>query len=552
MKNKNDFSVLIGGQAGQGSRLAGNLLAKIFNFLGYQVYVYEDYQSLIRGGHNFSQVRVSEREVEAKREKIDFLLALDKDTLNLHKKNLAKDGLIIFNSNRIQSKEGIGIPIEKITQEMGGIPIMANTALIAAFSKIVGIEFKSVEEVLSKEIKKAVDLNLKIAQRAYQEAKTILKIKKLKKASTTLLTGNEAVALGMVKAGLKFYFAYPMTPATSIMNFLAQRENLRVKVIQPENEIAVINMALGCAFAGQKAAVGSSGGGFALMVEALSLAGQSEIPILIVESQRAGPSTGMPTYNLQSDLLFVLSAGHGDFPRFVIAPGDAQQCFFYAGLSLNLSWKYQTPVILLLDKDLSENTFTVREKIFEKIKPESPLYWDKKGNYKRYQITQNGISPLAFPGEKKAIVKANSYEHDEFGISSDDEKIVEKMQEKRRKKYKMMEKEVEKLPAVKVYGKKNSKIALVAFGISKGPAREVAENLGIKLVQPIIMEPFPKRQMALALSGAKKIFTIEMNTSGQLAKWLNQNGIKVDGKILKYTGRPFLVEEIEEKIKKII
>jgi len=555
-----DFSILIGGAAGQGSRFAGLIIAKIFNRLGYRIYIYEDYQSLIRGGHNFSQIRASEKEFQSRKEKIDFLLALDEKTINLHKKDLAPEGLIIFNSDKIESKEGIGVPAEKITKEMGGIPIMANTALISAFSKIVGIDFEILEEILKKEFKKGIDLNLKIARKAYETSKNLFKIAGVQPLSSLLLTGNEATALGMAKAGLKFYFAYPMTPATSIMNFLAGRENLNVKVIQPENEISVINMALGAAFAGKRSAAGSSGGGFALMVEALSLAGQSETPILIIESQRGGPSTGMPTYNLQGDLLFVLSAGHGDFPKFVIAPGDAEQCLYYSALGLNLAWKYQTPVILLLDKDVSENTFSVDEKILSSIKPENALLWDEGlafanasagKEYKRYKITEDGISPLAFPGQKDVIIKANSYEHDEFGITIESEE-VEKMQEKRLRKYRKMAEEVESLPAIKVYGNEKSEVAIISWGISKGAAMEAAENLGIKLIQPIIIEPFPEKQMRKALEGVKKIFSVELNTSGQMAKVLNQNGIKVVGKILKYTGRPFLAKEIEVKIKKLL
>ena len=549
---KKEFSILIGGQAGQGSRFAGLIIAKIFGRLGYRIYIYEDYQSLIRGGHNFSQIRASEKEFQSRKEKIDFLLALDKNTLDLHKKDLDQNGLIVFNSDKIESKEGIGVPIEKITKEMGGIPIMANTALISAFSKIVGIDFEILKEVLTQEIKKSIDLNLKIAKKAFEESKILLKIKKLEQKPKILLTGNEGIASGMAKAGLKFYFGYPMTPATSIMNFLVSRENLNVKVIQPENEISVINMALGASFAGKRSAVGTSGGGFALMVEALSLAGQSETPILIVESQRGAPSTGMPTYNLQGDLLFVLSAGHGDFPRFVIAPGDAEQCFYYAGLGLNLAWKYQTPVILLVDKDVSENTFSVDEKILNSTQPEEPIFWDTKGEYKRYRITENGISLLTFPGEKNAIVKANSYEHDEFGISNDEEEMVERMQEKRLRKYRKMAEEVESLPAIKVYGNEKSEVAIISWGISKGAAKEVAENLGIKLIQPIIIEPFPEKQMEEALRGVKKIFLVELNSTGQMAKILNQNEIKVDGKILKYNGRPFWAREIEEKLKGIL
>jgi 2-oxoglutarate ferredoxin oxidoreductase subunit alpha len=547
-----DFSILIGGKAGQGSRMAGLIIAKIFNQLGYKIYTYEDYQSLIRGGHNFSEIRVSKKEVQSRKGKIDFLLALDKETVDFHKKDLEKDGLLIFNADKVQLNEGIGIPIETISRELGGKPIMANTALISAFAKIIGIGWEILENVLKKEIRQEVELNLKIAKRAYDfsetKTKSLSDFKRIKSLSTNLLlTGNEATALGMARAGLKFYFAYPMTPSTSIMNFLARREDLGVKVIQPENEISVINMALGTSFVGKRSAVGTSGGGFALMTEAVSLAGQSETPILIVESQRAGPSTGMPTYNLQGDLLFVLNAGQGDIPRFVIAPGDAEQCFYYSALALNLAWRYQTPVIFLLDKDLSENTFSVNEKILGKIKEENPVFWDKKGEYKRYKITKDGISPLTFPGEENAIVKSTSYEHDEFGITIESEE-VKRMQEKRLKKYEKMKREVERLPAIKIYGNKNSRIALISFGISKGAAREAAENLKIKLIQPIIVEPFPKRQMERALKGVKKIFTVELNTTGQMAKLLNQNGIKVDGKILKYDGRPFLAREIEEKL----
>ena len=546
-----DFSILIGGEAGQGSRMAGLIIAKIFNQLGYRIYIYEDYQSLIRGGHNFSQIRAAEKEFQSRKEKIDFLLALDENTILLHEKDLAEKGLIIFNEDKIKRKNGIGIPIEKITKEMGGFPIMANTALISSFAKIIGVDWQILGEVLKKEIKRETELNLKIAKRVYEISKNLLKIEKISKEPSLLLTGNEATALGLAKAGLKFYFAYPMTPATSIMNFLAKMEDLNVKVIQPENEISVINMALGASFAGAKSAVGTSGGGFALMTEGLSLAGQSETPILIVESQRGGPSTGMPTYNLQGDLLFVLSAGHGDIPRFVIAPGDAAECLYYSGLGLNLAWKYQTPVILLIDKDVSENTFCVNEKILNLIQSEKPLLWAKSGDYKRYKITEDGVSPLAFPGEKDAIVKADSYEHDEFGITIESEE-VEKMQEKRLRKYETMKKAVEKLPAVKVYGNQNSNIALVAWGITKGAAKEIAENLGIKLIQPIIIEPFPQKQMREVLKGVEKLFSIELNTTGQMAKVLNSQGIKVDGKILKYNGRPFFVKEIEDKLKKLL
>lgn len=543
-----DFSILIGGQAGQGTRFGGALLAKIFNELGYFVYVYEDYQSLIRGGHNFSEIRVSEKEIFARKEKIKTILALDQNTVNLHKKRLLKDGVLIFNEDKVKEK-GFGVFAEKIVKEEGGIPVMVNIALISFAAKIFGINWEFLEEILKRELKKQTELNLKIAKRAFDLGKPVFKFKNLKKEKSLLLTGNEACALGIVKAGLKFYFAYPMTPATSILNFLAQREDeFQIKVIQPENEIAVINMALGAAFAGKRAAVGTSGGGFALMTEALSLACQAEVPILIIESQRGGPSTGMPTYNLQGDLDFVLGAGHGDMIKIIIAPGNAEQASIWSAKALNFAWRYQVPVILLLDKDLSENTFPVKESILNQIKTERPKIWQKEGEYKRYKITKDGISPLAFPGTPNISIKACSYEHDEYGISSDEEKTVQKMIEKRARKLETIKRDLEKEKTFETFGKKSSKIAIFSFGISSGISKEVAENLGLKFIQPIILQPFLEKAILRELRGVKKIFTVELNSLGQFSNLLIKSGIFSEP-ILKYSGRPFFVEELERKLK---
>ncbi len=550
---KKDYSILIGGQAGQGSRRAGLIIAKLFNQLGYRIFIYDDYQSLIKGGHNFSKIRVSEKQVLSQRLKIDFLLALDKKTIEKHKNDLADNGIIIYNSDKIKEKQGIGVPIETTVRELGGISIMANTALISAFAKIIGVERKILEKVLKKEIKKGIDLNLKIARKTYNETKNLIKIDKVEKQILPLLSGNEAISLGMIKADLDLYIAYPMTPATGILHYLVSHQKyFNISACQFENEISVINTAIGGAFAGARTAVGTSGGGFALMVEALSLAAQSETPILIIESQRMSPASGVPTCTAQSDLLFTLTAGHGDFLRFVIAPGDAEQSFFWAGKALNLCWKYQTPSILLVDKEISESTFSFNKNLLENIKYEKPLLWHKEKEYKRYRITKNGISPLAFPGQKNIVSKANSYEHDEFGITVDDEKAVEKMQLKRLRKFQSMREEVEKLKAVEVYGNKTSEKAIVAWGSTIGPVKEIVEELNIKLIQPIIVEPFPEKQMKKALKGVKKLISVELNALGQMEKVLNCYGIKPNERILKYNGRPFLPEELREKISKIL
>lgn len=548
---KKDYSILIGGQAGQGSRTAGLLIAKIFSEVGYKIFIYDDYQSLIRGGHSFSHIRASHKDVLSHREKVDFLLALDKKTIENHKEKLSKEGIIVYNSDRISFKgeNSLGIPMDEIAESFKGTPIMSNTALVSGFAKIIGVEWKVLKNLLEKEFKKHQKTNLKIAKKAFDSVNSLTKIKKLNQKTLPLLTGNEALSLGAVKAGLDFYLAYPMTPASGILHYLAsKKDKFNIAVSQLENEVGIVNAALGAAYTGSRTMVGTSGGGFALMTEGLSLAVQSEIPLVIVESQRMSPGSGVPTYTGQGDLLFSLSAGHGDIVKFVISPGDAQEAFYWAGKIMNLSWKYQTPSILLIDKEVSESTFSFDQKVFNQVKYEKPLMWNNKGKYLRYKDTKKGISPLEFPGKKGVVVKSNSYEHDEFGITIEDEKSVKKMQEKRLRKFKEMEKEIEKLEAVKVFGRKNSEKAIICWGSTKGPAKEVAEKLGVKMVYPIVLEPFPQKQMEKALRGVKKIALVETNGLAQLGEVLKKFGIKIDKKVLKYDARPFLPEEIERAL----
>ena len=369
-----------------------------------------------------------------------------------------------------------------------------------------------------------------------------------------MLTGNEAVALGAVQAGLEAYIAYPMTPATSVLHYLAAKQKeFNLIVFQDESEISVINAAIGSAFAGKRTMVGTSGGGFALMTEGVSLAAQAEVPVVVVESQRTGPATGVPTYSAQADLLFVLNSGHGDFVRLVVAPGDTEESFYLTGMALNLAWKYQLPALVLIDKAISESTFSFDESVVDKVKPEESLFWNKKGEYQRYLDTKNGISPLAFPGEPNAVIKGTSYEHDEAGITAEeDAKQITAMQDKRMRKYAALSKEIDKPGAVKVYGNKRSDKAIIFWGSTKGAAIEAAEKLNIKAIQPLVLQPFPEKQMAKALEGVKTLISAETNVMGQLAKVLSCEGIKVDDQILKYDGRPFLPEEIEDKLKSLI
>ncbi|MEJ2655944.1 MAG: 2-oxoacid:acceptor oxidoreductase subunit alpha [Desulfobacterales bacterium] len=547
-----EISILIGGKAGDGTRQAGHVIASLLNRIGYRIFFYDDYPSLIRGGHNFSVIRASEKRIGAHKDMIDIIIALNQDTVENHKHRLKADGIILYDSKKVET-QGLGIDFMSIVKEFDGKPIMRNTAAIGALAGILNLEWSILENDIKNSIGKDIDLNLKIARNAYDRIGTSLKpVRKLDQQSLPLVTGNEAISLGAVKAGLNMYIAYPMTPASAILHYLAAHENeLGVVTVHPESEISVALMALGAAYTGAKTMVGTSGGGFALMTEALSLAGQSEIPMVIVECQRAGPSTGVPTYTMQGDLNFVVYAGHGEFIRVVLAPGDADEAFYLTGLAVNLAWKFQIPTFVLSDKHLSESIFSF-EPDLDKVKPEDPLLWDGQGEYKRYLDTPNGISPLAFPGNAEAIVKVSSYEHDENGITTEEPGQIARMQRKRLRKRKALADELGKYDTVNVYGNLESKTALLCWGSTKGACIEVAETLDLKVVQPLVLEPLPVESLKKALSGVEKIIDVEVNATGQLAKFIAGQGFCIDDMILRFDSRPFTVDNLLDSVKEVL
>jgi 2-oxoglutarate ferredoxin oxidoreductase subunit alpha len=544
-----DLSILIGGKAGFGIDKGSSMIASLLSRLGYRIYIYRDYPSLIRGGHTFTIIRASENKVAAHSDKVDVLLALNQDAINLHKARLKENALVIYDSDSVKS-EGTGIALGKILKEENATEIARNTAIIGAFCKAVGIEWKILEDTVKKYIPKEADINLKVALRAYNEAKPALKIVALKQPLLPFFTGNESASLGLVKAGLDTYISYPMTPTSPMLHFLAaQAERFGIKVIHPESEISVMLMATGAAYCGEKVAVGSSGGGFCLMTEGLSFSAMAELPVVIVLGQRPGPSTGLPTYSCQTELHFALHAGQGEFARFMVAPGDAEECYYWAQVALNMSGKYQLPSIILTDKTLAEGTFSFDMNLAKPLPVQDPVLWDRKTPYKRYLNTDSGISPLALVPDKDATIKANSYEHDESGITTEDAALTKTMQDKRLRKGVHLAKELEEYETVKVYGNANSDTVILCWGSNKGVSVEVASKMGLKVVQPIVLEPFPLNRFKETLKGVKKLIAVENNATGQLASLINGLGLKVDAKILKYDGRPFSLEELEELLK---
>ncbi|HEX3001885.1 MAG TPA: pyruvate ferredoxin oxidoreductase, partial [Methanoregula sp.] len=461
-------------------------------------------------------------------------------------------GGILFNADQVKS-EGQGISVKSVLAEANAPVIMGNSAIIGGFAKAAGIDWETVGEVFHSSVPKGVDLNRKVAKRAYDQLATVYQIPIRNHTPLPLLTGNEAAGLGLIRGGLDAYVSYPMTPSSSLLHFLAgEKETFGITVVHPENEIAVVLMGLGFAYAGKRAAVGTSGGGFCLMTEGLSFSGMAELPLVFLVSQRTGPSTGLPTYTGQSDLEFVLHAGQGEFPRLIIAPGDAREALEWSAAAMDIAWKYQVPAFILTDKTLSESTYSVDTGGHELTMEHGYPVWDGSAPYRRYADTPGGVSPLAFPGARDAVVKVNSYAHDESGCTTEEEELVSLMAEKRIKKEEGLAREMNARPQVNVLGVPDAPVTLLCWGSTKGVCSEVGQNLRLRVVQPVVLEPFPMTQLGVALAGTEKLICVEENATGPLAALAAQYGILADERILRYDGRPFTPERLGEKIRGVL
>lgn len=545
-----DISVLIGGKAGTGINSAGSIIARIFSACGLRAYMYYDYPSLIKGGHNFAIIRAADREVRGHREKIDLILAMDQETVRRHAERLGDGGTIIMDAGAVKG-DGIGVDLDAIVREESAPPITRNSALIGAFCRACGIPWTTVEEVLTRAVPKEQEANLRVARRGYETSREVQRLPETGKAPLPALSGNDAIAFGLLDAGLEGYVAYPMTPSSSILHTLAALAGrFGISVVHPENEIAVMLTALGAAYAGRRVAVGTSGGGFCLMTEGFSLAGMAEIPALVVLAQRPGPSTGVPTYSAQGDLFFALSAGQGEFPRIVAAPGTAEEAWYWAGALLDLAWKFQTPTILLTDKNLGEGLFSFGTA--KKRPAMEPTLWDGVGEYARYRDDADGISPLAFPGIAGVTVKTDSYAHDERGITTEDPAVVAQMADKLLKKGAAISRTLEDYPCVETAGDAGAKTALLCWGSTAGVCTEVGMRLGLRVVRPVVLSPFPEAHLKSSLAGTGQVVAVEENSTGQLASLASAHGVGIDTRIGKYDGRPFAVEELERRLHEVI
>jgi len=536
--------ILVGGQAGQGSDRTSLLIAETLTSLGFYVFNYRDYPSLIKGGHNFNILKISDKPVYSHENSIDVILALDQKTVDIHKKDLRTGGFILSASD---------LDIQSVLKKLKAPPIFGNNILLGALFKLLGLPLTALEKTFEKQFGPKAPLLKKSASAGYQMIKSS-KIKLELPARRTelhLLSGSQAVAKGAIQAGIDIYFAYPMTPATPVLHLLAaQQEKAKIKVVQLENEIAVINAALGASYAGAMTMTGTSGGGFALMSEAMSLSGMAEIPLVVYLAQRTAPATGVPTYTGQGDLKFALNIGHGEFPRIVVAPGDPDEAISRTIEAFYLACKYQTLAIILSDKHLAESGTTFSKFSQLRVKPDKFLVTKPPANYQRYQITKNGISPRAIPGQGP-MVRATSYEHDEMGYTIEDAEGTIKMNDKRMRKLIGLKKEINSLEPVSFYGQ--GKKLIVAWGSTKGAILDALKSLsGWRLMQISYLQPFPVKIVSQAIKQAQEVVLVENNVTGLLADVIaEQTGQIIKKKLLKYDARPFTSQDVIKGIRRI-
>jgi len=574
--NMIDFTWKIGGEAGFGVMTTGVVFSKIATRSGYNIFDYVEYPSLIRGGHNAYEVRVSDQDAVCLDNKIDILVCLNKETFEKHNHRLLKESLIIYDKNEFEldcEYKKIHVPFDQIISNLKGSSVMKNTIALGASIAVIGgdinILLNIIEEQFKKKGEEVISFNKKFAELGYEAVTknfSNLTKKWLSKKTEILpklvITGNDAFSLGAVIADSRFYCAYPMTPSSSVLATLASWQQKNKMVVRhAEDEISVINTALGASFAGVRSSVGTSGGGFALMVETVSLSGVTEIPIVIFLSQRPGPATGMPTWTEQGDLLFTVHAGHGEFPKIILAPGDQQEMIELTTKSFNLADIYQLPVIVMSDMYLSEGHKSIEKKVVDKIFKDykvdkGKIVNTKKKNYLRYQITEDGISERLIPGTPGSFYQANSYEHLEDSHTTEESKYRLEQVNKRGQKWTTYLKQDFCLP--KIYGDINkATYVFVSWGSTKGIILEAQKNLDKKGLKTAFIHfnhiyPLDKNKVKDLFKNNKKYILVENNSWGQFGKLLLQEtGVEIKERILRYDGRPITVEEIVSQVIKL-
>ena len=571
--SKYDLSLAIGGEAGQGIATPGDILARIFVRRGLHLYTYNAYQSIIRGGHIFLTVRVSDKELYSHGDKLDLLLCLNQDTMTRHLNLMGPGSRVIYNGDSItpgDANDGVHLCPLPVSDLSGGSRnrLIQNTIAVGAIMSMLGLDFDILEESLTLRFQRqgqsVIDQNVEVARAGFGHANDNF-VPFYDSTPTggkplAVWAGNDALAMGGAAAGVKFYCAYPMSPSSGVLHWMAQNaRNLGIMVRQVEDEIGVANMAIGAAHAGCRAMCGTSGGGFALMTEAVGAAGMMEIPVVFINVQRAGPSTGVPTKTEQGDLWQVLGASQGDFERFIVAPLSALDCYNTMPEIFNLVDKAQCPAIVLSDLLIGEGRFSVDPDDIDMhpaidrgdlITQPAPA-----NGYMRYQNTESGVSPRALPGLEGYVHIVATDEHDEDSVLISDEftnPLKRRMMvEKRARKFQDI---ITAIAPPELEGPADADVTLVGWGSTYGVIKEAIEQLaeqGVKANQLPIkwIVPFHADAVTEILSSAKQVIIVENNYSGQFYRYMrSETGLSVHGHIRKYDGEPFMPHHIVEGV----
>jgi 2-oxoglutarate/2-oxoacid ferredoxin oxidoreductase subunit alpha len=557
-----DLNIVIGGAAGQGVHTITGLLARVLVRQGCQVLFVQDYQSRIRGGHLFNRIRVANQPLMSSREGIDFLVALNQETVTLHSGELSPDGVIIYDASVVSELpagvRGMALKAGDLLPEAKAAEVAINAGASGAILGLLKLPLEPFSALLQETFQdkgaEVVEWNRLAATQGHRQGAAVSNHLSLAGIAAPpqprlLMSGHEAIALGALAAGLQLICGYPMTPWSSVLNAIGQRaEKWGVVVEQAEDEIAAINLAIGASYAGVRAMTGSSGGGFALMVEALGLAGCSETPLVILESQRPGPSTGLPTRTGQGDLSFLLSAGQGDFPRAVLAPGNAAQGFALMAKAFNYADRYQLPVMVMTDQYFGDTNFTHEAGDFPgEVEIKRGLATGPAaGVYERYAPTASGVSPRRLPGFGPVVV-ADSDEHTPDGHLTEDLAVRVTMHDKRLRKLTGL---ADELDGITTSGPADAPLTLACWGSSLGPVAEAVARLNAastpaRLVHFSELWPFPAKAVARSLGRPRKLVMVEMNATGQFNRLLRQEtGMAADHLVLKYDGAPLTPEYI--------
>ena len=573
-----DFAVGIGGAAGQGVATPGNILAKLFARRGLHINAYNAYQSIIRGGHTFLTIRTSEQPVRCMGDDLAMLIPLNQDTMDRHLGRMRAGASVLYDRDRVKpgaAAEGVQLcplPLSELAKNI----LYYNTAAVAAVLRLVSVELKPFEDMLAQQFKRkgeaVVAENVAAARAGYDYAGAHFKPYAFSLPDTgkrlAVATGNESLAMGGVAAGVKFYCAYPMSPSTGVLMWMARHaRELGIMVRQVEDELGVINMAIGAAHTGCRAMCATSGGGFALMTEALGAAAMMEIPVVCINVQRAGPATGVPTKTEQGDLWQVLGAGQGDYPRIIAAPTSIRDCFHLIPEIFNLADKFQCPGIVLADLLESEgfSTFEPAELVFNPPRDRGEIIGlggeapEVNGGYKRYRMTESGISPRAVPGTPDHAHVVATDEHDEDGVLISDEFTDPgKRQAIMERRGRKMDGVLPLLEPPRFTGPADAEVTLVGWGSTEGVIDEAVEQLAAHGIvanhlQIRWLVPLQSEAIGRALSGARNIVMVENNYSGQFARYLrSETGIAADAHIRKYDGEPFMPHHVVNGVEKIL